>query len=655
MGVFKRRKKQNVGIIYGGSSKMGEGSTTHKTVKTTQKNDHWDMVSAQRDAMYNALGFDARAMVDSGGFGHNNFPMGDDSEFLAANDFDNDDEDFLFQPPPGDEGMITSHAGGEYFLHSLLSKKTRQDDRDRSDRVQKQVEAWKLQLPALAFRAHGPPEPSCRSSKTWSLHVLDFNTNKLLYFSHTNPNALSANESLARHGFIGGSPESPTIAFSFSLLDIYRQASHVLHNLHRVPYDQHREDQLRIAYDAYLSVLREVEQMSLVALKRESEKSFHTLTCPPCTYEVVGEHKLSPRMLIAIDGNASLKLVDPFHKSGNPRTDTRDLQHPRWIDSETVDEMKDEVSNAQKKPQDHGVRELSNPSTTEPSTPSNTDPQSNPASDANTESSKANTDPAWLNVLETDDLAACIDTCVERWRAAGPETQKKMYSFFSITGIFLAVCRYGHVLALCDMRKSGELMKYPLAIIRKLLEVYGEELGIGYDIMCAFYKTLLRSQKLGSDVIALQLRGVVPAFHGHAHNRPCQLEWHPMYIEGVGLEDFEECERTFSGSNDLAATTRLSTEFHRLQAMLEYFAFHDDDKHAASGNFIYQNYRQALECLNRDVPLFQEACINLSITPENCEQFLAAEREHFGKTFEDSPEAAQHIKYAEMLRRVWTA
>ncbi|KAK1217449.1 hypothetical protein PQX77_019914 [Marasmius sp. AFHP31] len=230
-----------------------------------------------------------------------------------------------------------------------------------------------------------------------------------------------------------------------------------------------------------------------------------------------------------------------------------------------------------------------------------------------------------------------------------------MFSFFSITGIFLAVCRHGHVLALCDMRKSSELMKYPLAIIHRILKAYGKELGVGYDIMCAFYQTLLRSEQLRYDVLALQLRGVVPSFHGHAHNRKCQLSWHPMYVEGVGLEDFEECERTFSGSNSLASTTRLSTEFHRLQAILEYFAFHDDDKHAASGNFIYQNYRQALQRLATDVPLFEEACIRLSITPENCEQFLIAEREHFNRTSEDPEEEEERLEYVELLQRLWGA
>lgn len=125
-------------------------------------------------------------------------------------------------------------------------------------------------------------------------------------------------------------------------------------------------------------------------------------------------------------------------------------------------------------------------------------------------------------------------------------------------------------------------MKYPLAIVNHLFEHLGPDLGLGYDIMCAFHKTLERSS-LGPNVAAQRLRGVVPAFHGHAHNRGCQVHWHPLYTDGVGLEDFEECERTFFKTNDLAPTTRLSTKFHRRQAIMEHISFHDEDKHLSSG------------------------------------------------------------------------
>jgi hypothetical protein len=138
-------------------------------------------------------------------------------------------------------------------------------------------------------------------------------------------------------------------------------------------------------------------------------------------------------------------------------------------------------------------------------------------------------------------------------------------------------------------------MKYPIAIIDRLLAQYGSDICMGYDIMCAFIKTLSRSV-LGPKVAAFRLHGVVPSFHGHAHNRGCQLHWHPMYTEGVGLEDFEECERTFAKSNELASVTRLALPYHRAQHIDEHFAFHDQDKHAASGKLFSPNSSKYTSC-----------------------------------------------------------
>ena len=128
-------------------------------------------------------------------------------------------------------------------------------------------------------------------------------------------------------------------------------------------------------------------------------------------------------------------------------------------------------------------------------------------------------------------------------------------------------------------------MKYPLAVVKRLYDEYGSDICLGYDIMCAFWTTLSKSS-LGAQTVAFRLHGVVPAFHGHAHNRGCQVNWHPLYVEGVGLEDFEECERTFFCSNELASITRLATPYHWHQHIDEHFHFHDLDKHAASGKRI---------------------------------------------------------------------
>ncbi|KAF8869977.1 hypothetical protein BD779DRAFT_1614257 [Infundibulicybe gibba] len=139
-------------------------------------------------------------------------------------------------------------------------------------------------------------------------------------------------------------------------------------------------------------------------------------------------------------------------------------------------------------------------------------------------------------------------------------------------------------------------MKYPLAIVNQLFNIYGANIGLGYDIICTFIRTLSWSS-LGEKTVAFRLQGVVPSFHGHVHNWACQTHWHPMYMEGVGLEDFEGCEQTFGRSNELAGNSRLSTPFHRHQNIDEHFMFRDEDKFFASGNFIFENYRQAQEKL----------------------------------------------------------
>ena len=70
-------------------------------------------------------------------------------------------------------------------------------------------------------------------------------------------------------------------------------------------------------------------------------------------------------------------------------------------------------------------------------------------------------------------------------------------------------------------------MKYPLATVNRLIQDFGSDICLGYNIWCAFITTL-RKSSLGPKAVALHLSGVVPAFHGHAHNRGCQVQWHPL-------------------------------------------------------------------------------------------------------------------------------
>ncbi|KAI6110712.1 hypothetical protein EDD16DRAFT_1694292 [Pisolithus croceorrhizus] len=152
---------------------------------------------------------------------------------------------------------------------------------------------------------------------------------------------------------------------------------------------------------------------------------------------------------------------------------------------------------------------------------------------------------------------------------------KKTWGVYDKTGIMLAVCRHGFSLLIVDMVQSGELAKYPLTIISKLLEVFGKDLGGGYDIGCQF-KTTLNQSPLGLLACSLNHTCLVGAFHGHAHQCLCQLDHLTTYTKGLGLEDLETCERTFSKSNVLASTIWYTSAFHWRQSISGYFKHNDD-------------------------------------------------------------------------------
>ncbi|KAJ7435348.1 hypothetical protein B0H11DRAFT_2257308 [Mycena galericulata] len=601
-------------------------------------------------------------------------PDGNTGSFDGWHDMDSDEEDALNQFPPGEEGMLQSHAGQDATFHDVMAGVRpgyRGDLRIRDDRVQKVVDAWVRQMPALIdayldLMADGARETPVGAPHAWPLPVLGFDENGPRTFTFVSPSD-TANVALIQHGYIGCAPEQPGFAFPLRLFEIYRQLHRVcprfsldalskaLTHLHQGPRKSSLQGQLTIAYDAYLAIIRGVQARTRRALGRTGSWYMDNV-CPPCLYKTVNEPYLKFSWLGSMDGNNSLKLVWDAFRAGNTRADDRISTHDRWMTPEQVDIFKDEVAESQKRPRRTGpilsdmhtsasasLADAAGPSTSTPAPGNATTPSDPSARDSEDPPPEVpDDDIAWLNVneidaMEVEELAKCINTCVDRWRNAGPEQRKKMFALFAVAGIFLTVCRHGHVVVMCDMIRSGELMKYPLAMVQRLLDRYGKDIGLG---------------SLGPRVVAMNLRGVVPAFHGHAHNRACQVGWHPLYVDGVGLEDFEECERTFGKSNHLASVTRLTTPFHRKQAIDEHFDFHDIDKHAASGNFIYQNYRQALEKISMNRGQLDVLEQRLHTTGSDYEADLRHEQEYFKSLQSEPPEVSHTVEYMELLLKL---
>ncbi|KAG1727101.1 hypothetical protein EDD22DRAFT_737794, partial [Suillus occidentalis] len=126
---------------------------------------------------------------------------------------------------------------------------------------------------------------------------------------------------------------------------------------------------------------------------------------------------------------------------------------------------------------------------------------------------------------------------------------------FDQMGIFLVACRHGIIECVTEMKHSGELAKYGLAAVNRLLGVCGADQAIGHNIACSSRKTIATSS-IGAKAAELNLQVVVNAFHGFSHDHRCQLRNHPLYLNGLGLEDLETCERIFTSSNSAAVLIR---------------------------------------------------------------------------------------------------
>lgn len=100
--------------------------------------------------------------------------------------------------------------------------------------------------------------------------------------------------------------------------------------------------------------------------------------------------------------------------------------------------------------------------------------------------------------------------------------------------------------------------------MNEILDIFGLDQAVGYDIGCV-HKVTVSASSISEKARDLRLQIAVDAFHGHAHNRLCQLSNHPLFLDGFGLEDLATCERIFSGTNPATRLLRHASHFHWIQ------------------------------------------------------------------------------------------
>ncbi|KDQ07850.1 hypothetical protein BOTBODRAFT_139518, partial [Botryobasidium botryosum FD-172 SS1] len=292
-----------------------------------------------------------------------------------------------------------------------------------------------------------------------------------------NPDDKHANVALLQHGYLSNSPQYCSVAFAIDTLELFRRCqrrcpqfsiqafAQVICDLHGTPFTPHLRQQFSDAFDIYSIIRQKAQSRVNAALGHDKENYRMKTSCPSCQYKLENEEELEYGMFFLLDGGNSCKRRD---RAGSPRD--RPFENTYFIPAAEVDRFKDDVK-GKKKAQSEAV--FTNPTSLE-------------EDDGSEE---------WVDVDEEGDPTdgdAKVSPCAARWKAAGKAGKEKgMWDMYEETGLFVAICRHGFVLTVCDMIRSGELAKYGIALVNKLQVVFGERhrLAGAYDIWCSFKET----------------------------------------------------------------------------------------------------------------------------------------------------------------------
>ncbi|THU88290.1 hypothetical protein K435DRAFT_821707 [Dendrothele bispora CBS 962.96] len=530
-----------------------------------------------------------------------------------------------------------------YPIHSKRIRSQRKDKRTWRDRLHATQAKWDALVEPLtdAFVSwkYSDTVPSVTTSKNpsdfqdnsgfdFGIEILDIH-NLARSALITRDEHTEAAVALVQAGFLGNTPEQPSIAVSLRTLQLFYdirlfKASFSIEAFTRVlchiVYRRFYRTAVSNAFDVYLAVRRNLDRRVSKVLGRDTPHYRVLNSCPACCYKLEEEpHLIFSRMWVC-DGNNSLRRMASL---GDRRTgDTRVFQgSDYYLPVEFVNKYADEVKS-------------------KPENKPNSDDEDEDNHDNNLEDGGDPTDGSTSNLLSN---------CTNNWKAASADSKKRMWNIFDETGLFASACRHGLILWLADMVRSGELAKYALAMVGTALEVFGDDWIMGYDIGCSFSQTI-KSSSLAPQFNKRNCRTCVNAFHGYSHNFLCQLFFHPINIPGMGLEDLETLERVFSSSNQLASITRYATAYRRRVLIDLFFHQWDEEKYCNLANMLYNNYIQALTAIQEEGQELAEGLATLGLTAEDLEKYFDDESQHFQSLGTETEEDLHAVAYVELLQ-----
>lgn len=105
---------------------------------------------------------------------------------------------------------------------------------------------------------------------------------------------------------------------------------------------------------------------------------------------------------------------------------------------------------------------------------------------------------------------------------------------------------------------------YALALLDHATKTISPDLYAAYDVGCSFCQTV-KNSALSDMVTSGRVKIMCDSLHAIGHDRKCQLQFNPRFIDGTGTEDSQQAERFFSYLNRLAGSIRGSSAFFRTQ------------------------------------------------------------------------------------------
>ncbi|KAJ3861132.1 hypothetical protein EV359DRAFT_66742 [Lentinula novae-zelandiae] len=282
---------------------------------------------------------------------------------------------------------------------------------------------------------------------------------------------------LVSAGYLGMSPEFPSLAISLQILELYytlclfkpsfsvEAFAKALCHLYSLPFRRGYCTGLSDTFDIYLAIQRRIDTQVAKELGHEGANYRILNSCPACCYNLEDGLELEFSRMWVVDRNNSLKCMAGI---GNREfSDTRIFgESDYYLSKDFVNIYAGEIK---------------------------TRPLARNIEDEDPDELQSD----WIDEEHGDPTDGIEDSelaqCTENWKAAAADQQKKMWGIFHESGYFTSACRHGFVLWVADMIRSGELAKYPLAIVAKALGVLPPRWLMGYDIGCSFGGTILRS------------------------------------------------------------------------------------------------------------------------------------------------------------------